>query len=478
MSDKFLAGINSVYKSEYMLNDYTKRIADWCIDYYRNHSTHPNTAIKDIFKVEKENMSSAEANVIKKILRGISEEHEEDGTPDAEYLLRKTRDHFKDRSLKILFTKGMALVDARRFDKAQKLIDERKQIGSGVSNSSDLMSEEEVALSNIDTTEERLFRFEGKLGEITGWFYKGWLIAFLAPMKRGKTWMLLYAAICAVEAGLKVFIVSLEMNKPSLMSRLYAMITGASIEGGVITVPVFDCYFNQTGECRKRERVQGRKLMDENGNKPDYDRRLKYRVCTYCREHDPKNYEPETWFERLRTKKLTVRNTLKAVKTLTMQTNGKLRGAVYPAFSATITDVKNELNELELQGYTPDVILIDHADILASELHISERGNIDYIWKGLKQLAGERNCAVFTASQANRASIDQESLRQINVAEDIRKLAHVDVMFGINQTEEEYKDQAIRISTMAHRHVRTGVHQVKIIQALDIGQPVFDSEIC
>lgn len=476
-SEEFITGINGIYKPEYMMNDYTKKIANWCIIYYRDNHTCPRTTIADIFELEKESMDPAESKIIEKILSNISDEYDESEDIDADFLLKKAKDHFDKRSVTVFFDKGKKLVSAGRVDKAKELIDTREEIGSGIDKSCNLLSEEVVKLINIDTGDNKLFKFDGKLGDATGWFEKGWLISFLGPMKRGKTWMLMYTAYAAVEAGLKVLFVSLEMNLHAVLDRLYSLITGASQEGGIITVPTFDCYHNQVGDCRKEERVQRLKLIiGDNDEKPEYKPTMRYRPCAVCREASPDDYEPETWFERVKTKKKTNRVVTKAAKTLKMQTNGDIRCIVYPAFSATVTNIKEDINTLYIKKFKPDVVIIDHADILAPERHISERGNIDLIWKSLKQLAGEKNCAVFTASQANRASIEQESLRQINVAEDIRKLAHVDIMFGINQTEDEYNDQSARISTIAHRHKRGESYQVRILQALDIGQPVFDSE--
>jgi hypothetical protein len=91
-------------------------------------------------------------------------------------------------------------------------------------------------------------------------------------------------------------------------------------------------------------------------------------------------------------------------------------------------------------------------------------------------MAADKNFLVVSASQGTRGSIDSYSIRQTDVSQDIRKLAHVNVMIGINQTEEEKSEQALRVNLLAHRNRRMSRGEVKILYSFETGQPVLDSE--
>jgi replicative DNA helicase len=152
---------------------------------------------------------------------------------------------------------------------------------------------------------------------------------------------------------------------------------------------------------------------------------------------------------------------------------------VFPAFAATVADIAAEIDALEYEyGFVPDVVVVDYADILAVEnRNLSERGNIDAIWKRLKGMAAERHMLVVTASQSNRGSIKKRTVDQTDTAEDIRKIAHVDVMISLNQQPDERDRGVMRLCVIAHRHREFSQNrQVQVLQQLGLGQPFLDSE--
>jgi hypothetical protein len=69
-------------------------------------------------------------------------------------------------------------------------------------------------------------------------------------------------------------------------------------------------------------------------------------------------------------------------------------------------------------------------------------------------------------------------VKQVHVSEDIRKLAHVDAMFTLNQTPEEKRIGLIRMGIAAHRHRESNLfNEVYITQNLAMSQPLIDSMI-
>jgi hypothetical protein len=81
---------------------------------------------------------------------------------------------------------------------------------------------------------------------------------------------------------------------------------------------------------------------------------------------------------------------------------------------------------------------------------------------------------VVTASQSDRTTFGAD-VRQENISEDIRKLAHVTAMFGLNQSDAEYEKGIMRVSQTVVREGRRIVQQVVVLQSLAIGRPCLDS---
>ena len=92
------------------------------------------------------------------------------------------------------------------------------------------------------------------------------------------------------------------------------------------------------------------------------------------------------------------------VKDCVEKLTGKLVVKYYPTKSATVNTIKAHLDRCQIQGYKPDVIVVDYADLLrgtGKEIR-HELGNI---YEDLRGLAGEYEIPVWTASQANRSAL-------------------------------------------------------------------------
>ncbi len=104
-----------------------------------------------------------------------------------------------------------------------------------------------------------------------------------------------------------------------------------------------------------------------------------------------------------------------------------------------------------------------------------ERHRLDDIWKNLRKLAAERNIALITASQTGRASANADAT-EADIAEDIRKMAHVTKMITINSSKEERALGLSRIACLAEREDAVIHDQVYALTCLDIGNPCLDSK--
>lgn len=154
---------------------------------------------------------------------------------------------------------------------------------------------------------------------------------------------------------------------------------------------------------------------------------------------------------------------------------GDIKLKCIPAKTATVQDIGTYLDNLEYyENWIPDVVVLDYADLLTSKVKGEERHKLDDIWANLRRVALQRNLCIITASQANRAGI-HEDLDMEHAAEDIRKVAHVTKMIGINATKEEKANGLFRISQIAERDDEAIFEQAYVTSCLPLGTVFLDS---
>jgi hypothetical protein len=113
------------------------------------------------------------------------------------------------------------------------------------------------------------------------------------------------------------------------------------------------------------------------------------------------------------------------------------------------SEIEADILKLSQEGWVPDVVVIDYADLLAPEAgsgRLDFRHQIDATWKILRRISLDYHILVLTATQAAARSYDQWLIRKGDFSEDKRKNAHVTGMIGINQTPAEKKKGVYRLN--------------------------------
>ena len=310
---------------------------------------------------------------------------------------------------------------------------------------------------------------------------RGWLFVVMGPMKRGKTWSLQDIAIDAMFSRKRVAYISLEMKDRHLAPRIYKQIgaMGDKEEEEDYLFPCFDCLNNQDNSCNLPQRTNHMSAP------PKFTPDSKYKPCTACRKMvGGGDFLVSTWFFISERPKLTLPNTRKEVKRFNkMFGKNLLRVISFPAFSATMKDVEEELDQLEMEeGFIPDVIITDYASIMASEHHYSDpRHNIDDIFKAHKRMAQVRSALVVTGTQSlgtGRAALSKEMQDESDVGGNAYILAHLDIMMTLDQTPNEKEAGVWRMGIIEHRWKRFNKRrQVMVLQQLELGMPSLDTEV-
>lgn len=472
------------YRPEYF-SDYAQLVADWVVDYYRQYRQAPGETIQNIYTVKKDEIPPAMAVNVATYLSTLNTR---DGF-NLDYMLDTARGFFKRRSYEYLFNRGRELIKAGRVDEAIALHEDFRAVAQATSGWENPFDEQVInAHFREDASEYQVLEFKGVLGQLVGPLERNWLVAFMGPMKRGKSFWCEEAIFAGLARQKKVAYINLEMPDRTVRTREYKRITAMPDRPAQYLIPQFDCMLNQNGLCGPpySEMRTGLGVLTHGNETPHYHTGHPWKVCTFCRDnklHVKKQYGenpfvPAVWYSTVNKLGLSAGAVLKEADNLKMLSGDSLRQITYPAYSATMDDVRRDLDELiYAHKFYPDIVVLDYADILGSEQsYRQERHRLDNIWKRLKQAAAEMAALWVTATQTNRKGMERKDIRETDTAEDIRKMAHVDAMYGINLAEHERGRHFTRISQLASRHKEISSKQVVVLHQLQLGMPYLDSE--
>jgi len=421
-STRFLRSIIEILKPTYLQSKYSKEISKWCINYFKEYDEAPKEHIQSIYNIKKEELEEDLSEVIAEFLIDLNQMYEDMSNYNVDYFLDRAVVYLKKRALLEHREKISSLIDLNKVDEAELEVANYRKVSLVTSKWTNPFEPQEIE-STLLREEEYLLLLPGILGDFLGSLKRKWLVSLMGPMKRGKTWWLEEFKFAALTNRLKV-------------------------------------------------------VADNLGRIPKFTPNIRYRVCTYCKGHPDRNYLPAIWYVMERRPLLSYSLTSRSSKGFqNMYGEGNLRTISYPIGTVNISDILRDLEILEFsQEFVPDVIILDYMDLLKSEdSRLVGRDAINETWKKAKGIAQERNCLWVTATQSNRQSFESKNVKKTQTGEDIRKLAHVDIMATLNQTETEKRKKIMRMGILAHRHKYfDDFTQIVTLQQLELGQPYLD----
>ena len=117
---------------------------------------------------------------------------------------------------------------------------------------------------------------------------------------------------------------------------------------------------------------------------------------------------------------------------------GELIIKYYPTRTASINTITAHLQQCELQGIKADMVIVDYADIMKSTQNFSEKRHaIGLIYEELRGVAGEFDIPIWTASQANRSSLEEDVIDASKVSEDYSKVMTADFVMSMSRKVED-----------------------------------------
>lgn len=437
LSKEFLQDMKPIVQLELFQNPYARTVAKWCLDYYDRYDDAPKSEIQTIFESEKRRLSDTDIEYMEKMFVILNQLSGKVDVVNFKYRADNAEIYLKRRKIELFVEKLESNLEADDIASAEnqvaKFVRLERPKGQGV----DVLNDDDrVGRALAPEYRESMFSVFGDLGDLLGSFNRGDLVAVAGPPKRGKSWWLLQFAQWALEDGLKVLFVSLEMLEDQCIRRVAQMFTATPISARSIKELKFvevekDQFFVVEKEEQRNDVVSR--------NKWELAKKTFRRLC------------PVSQFRLL----------------------------TFPQDTLNVEDLEIHLENLEyFEQFIPDVVIVDYADIMAPERN-SPRGDyrnrLDQTWKSLRSLAQKRNILVMTGSQTSKVSLKKDGGAE-NISEDMRKLAHVAKMIGLNQSVQEKKIGLMRLSVWMERHDRAvESDEVVVLQCLDIGKPCVDS---
>lgn len=483
VSAQFLREIRTIYRPDLVETDFARTVAGWCLDFFLEHETAPGKQIEDLFhswyNVTKDD---TQADLIEDFLGGLSDEHEHASHYNVAYHLKKAESYFKEKAMKNLAEDIQAYLSQGQVEDADKILTDFVQVSRPKSSGVNPMDDPDVMRRAFESRQEPLFQIPGALGVMMNpQFTRQSFIGILGPEKRGKTFRMIDLSMQAWRQGCNVAFFQVgDLSEEQFVRRQGIYLTRCSDDPrycGEIKIPVMDCFKNQTDDCNSIYRTSTFGVIGEEETLDFETARAEgYVPCTECLREDKANFRPTVWWElRSSVKPITWREAFRQAQRVKKRHRAKgFKLSVHPNSSISVSEIDTILRQWEeFEGFVPDVILIDYADILAPEPGSKEfRHQENDKWKAMRRLNQHWNCCFITATQADADSYDKKSLGLKNFSEDKRKYAHVTAMYSLNQTPAEKQQRVMRFGELLVREDAFDQgKEATVLQCLEIGRP-------
>jgi len=452
LSSEVLQQVQFLHDVSAFPSKYAQTVSTWCLDYFASYGRAPRTDIQEIFEERRMTMEDQEAGLIEDLLRKLSSEYEASDGVNSPYIVDQAEMFFKRAGIKKAATNALKLLEADDLIEAEREMVEFSTVERPQGGWINPYTDSEAIDAAFESKQDPLFTFPSAFGHMVNrQLTRGSFMALLGVEKIGKTWILDLFATQAGKHRCNVAFFSVgDMTQEDMIIRKATGLTGIISDDDWV-----DVIYN-----RPREFIEREDTREGNFGLPGWDVVIK---------------------EEKQTRLLTASEAKRAGRAFARNMTGKdFRLFTLPNDTVNVHYIEAQLDIMEaMEGWCPDVIVIDYADILAPEPGSSSdfRHQQNKTWKALRALAQKRFCFVLTATQADAAAYGKIGyLKRSNFSEDKRKLAHVTAMLGLNQTEDEKIAGVMRVNWIA---LRSG-HYIEskmchMLQCLPIGRPLLGS---
>jgi len=149
-----------------------------------------------------------------------------------------------------------------------------------------------------------------------------------------------------------------------------------------------------------------------------------------------------------------IRNNIDIVKKKIAEVPGKLIIKYFPIKTVSAHSLKLHADRIQTLGTKIDLIIVDYADILRPSQ--SDRNSNSYseaggIYEELRGVAGELQVPIWSASQSNRAAMDEDIIQANNIADSYRKIMTADFVLSLSRKVNDKQANTARFHVIKNR---------------------------
>lgn len=134
---------------------------------------------------------------------------------------------------------------------------------------------------------------------------------------------------------------------------------------------------------------------------------------------------------------------------------GRLVVKEFPTKRLSVTGLRAFLNQIKnYEDFEPDVLIIDYLELMKTDKEMAEYQGQERLAQELRGVASEYECLVWTATQTNREGKKVNIITDAELADSYGKIRVCDLVFSINQTEQEFDSGSARLYLMKSRNGR------------------------
>ena len=149
-----------------------------------------------------------------------------------------------------------------------------------------------------------------------------------------------------------------------------------------------------------------------------------------------------------------IRNNVDIVRQKIETVPGKLFIKYFPIKTVSAHHLKMHTERIMMLGSKIDMIVVDYADILRP--YTSERNSNSYseaggIYEELRSIAGELQVPIWTASQSNRAAMEEDIIQANNISDSYRKIMTADFVMSLSRKVTDKVANTARFHVIKNR---------------------------
>lgn len=130
----------------------------------------------------------------------------------------------------------------------------------------------------------------------------------------------------------------------------------------------------------------------------------------------------------------------------------------YPASAITVHTIRAHLDNLTASKMKPDLVIIDYADLMKSADRVEARHQeLGEIYKEIRGMSGEVGVPIWTASQTQRSSIQDDIIEADKIASSYEKIMNADLVISLSRKLEDKANHTGRAHVMKNRFGSDGV---------------------